>query len=93
MVAAAEHLRPADADRAVTSISALRWVRRRVKAIRSALLALVTLCPELFGCAPTLAALRARLGTMRVLVTLRALAARSLQAVPAPLGLLPRGRR
>ena len=53
----------------------MRWVRRRLKAIRSALLALVTLLPERLGCAPTLRALPIHLGVMRVLVTLRAVAA------------------
>lgn len=93
MVAAAEHLRPADAPRAVTSISAMRWVRRRVKSIRAALLALVTSCPELFGCDPTLHAMRAHLGTKRVLVRLRALAASSMHSLSPPLGLRTRGRR
>lgn len=93
MVAAAEHLRPADAPRAVTSISAMRWVRRRMKAVRAALLALVTLVPELFGCAATLRAMRIQLGVERVLVKLRALAASSMHSLSPPLGLSTRGRR
>ena len=92
MSAAAEELRPADADRAVTSISAMRWVRRRVKGVRSALLALVTLCPEVLGCVPTLSAMRAHLAVERVLVRLRALAAASMHALSPPLGLFARGR-
>ena len=91
-VAAAEQLRPADAPRAVTSISALRWVRRRVKPVRAALLALVTLCPELFGCAPTLRSMRAHLGVERVLVRLRAVGAASMHGLSPPLGLSTRGR-
>ena len=93
MVAAAEHLRPAEAARAVTSISAMRWVRRRVKRVRAALLALVTLCPELSGCAPTLRAMRAHLGVERVLVTLRAVAVAWMHGLSQPLGLSTRERR
>jgi hypothetical protein len=44
--------------------------------VRAALLGLVTLLPELFGCAPTLAAVRNRLGVAEALIALRALAAR-----------------
>lgn len=93
MAAAAELLRPADAARAVTSISALRWVRGRTKAIRLALLALRTLLPDVLGCAPTLRAMRAHLGVERLLVTLRSIGAAHLSALPAPLGLCARGRR
>lgn len=91
--AAAENLRPADDPRAVTSISAMRWVRRRMKAVLVALRALVTLVPELLGCAPTLHALRAHLGVERVLVRLRTLASSSIRALAPPLGLSARGRR
>jgi hypothetical protein len=93
MAAAAEELRPADARRAVTSISALRWVRRRVKAIGRALLALVTLLPDELGCVPTLGAIRTHLGVVRVLVALRQVGAAHLHALLPPLGLSPRGRR
>jgi hypothetical protein len=93
LAAAAEVLRPADAPAAVTSISAVRWVRRRVKLLRAALLALVTLLPELVGCMPTLSALRAHLGVDRVLVALRELARRHIYALSPPLGLSARGRR
>lgn len=93
MAAAAEVLRPADAPRAVTSISALRWVRRRVRAIGRALLALVTLLADELGCAPTLQAMRAHLGVERVLVTLRSVGVAHLHALSPPLGLSPRGRR
>lgn len=93
MAAAAEKLRPAEEAEAVTSTSALRWVRRRVLALRRILKALVTLLPETLSCDPTVIALRAHLGTERVLVTLRSIAATHLAALPAPLGLLPRGRR
>lgn len=90
---AAEATRPADAGRAVTSISAARWVRRRLRPILAALIALVTLLPELWGCAPTLAALRARLGQARVLVMLRELGRAHLHALSPPLGLHARAGR
>jgi hypothetical protein len=84
--AAAGQVRPADAEDAVTLPSALRWLRRRLLPMRAALLGLVTLLPELFGCAPTLAAVRERLGVAEALIALRALAARELAALAAPLG-------
>lgn len=93
VAAAAEIVRPARAERAVTSITAARWVRRRVRPIRAALLAIVTLVPELTGCAPTLKEIRIRLGVMRVLVALRELAAVHLSALAPPLGLRTHGRR
>lgn len=90
---AAETTRPADAGRAVTSISAARWVRRRRRPILAALLALVALLPELWGCAPTVAAIRTRLGKARVLVTLRELGREHLRALSPPLGLHARAGR
>lgn len=93
VAAAADALRPADAERAVTSISAARWLRRRLRPITAALLAIVTLVPELAGCAPTLAAIRTRLGITRVLVALRELASAHLGSLAPPLGLCPRGGR
>lgn len=93
IAAGAEALRPADAPRAVTSISAARWVRRRLRAVRAALLAVVTLAPELVGCAPTLEAIRTRLGVRRVLVVLRTLVSAHLGALAPPLGLCARGGR
>jgi hypothetical protein len=84
--AAAGQVRPADAEDAVTLPSALRWLRRRLLPVRAALLGLVTLLPELFGSAPTLAAVRERLGVAEALIALRALAARELAALPTPLG-------
>jgi hypothetical protein len=93
LAAAAETLRPDDDERAVTSISAARWLRRRLRPIAAALLAVVTLAPELVGCAPKLAVLRAHLGVDRVLVHLRHLACAHLGALAPPLGLCTRGRR
>lgn len=93
LVAAADTLRPADTEDAVTSISAARWLRRRLRPIRLALLALVTLVPELAHCAPTLTAIRARLGVARVLVALRDKARSHLGSLSPPLGVLARGGR
>ena len=91
--AAAGQVRPADVADAVTLPSALRWLRRRLSPVRSALLALVTLLPELFGCAPTIAGLRERLGVSSVLVSLRARAEQRLGALEAPLGFRARASR
>lgn len=93
VAAAAEALRPAEDEHAVTSISAARWVRRRRRAIRVALVALVTLVPALVGCVPTLAAIRAHLGVERALVALRQLAREHLGALAPPLGLCARAGR
>jgi hypothetical protein len=90
VAAAAEAARPDDAEHAVTSISAARWIRRRLRPIRAALLAIVTLVPELAGCAPTLVAIRERLGVTRVLAGLRELASAHLGALAPPLGLCAR---
>jgi hypothetical protein len=83
---AAGQVRPADEEGAVTLPSALRWLRRRLLPVRAALLGLVTLLPELLGCAATLAAVRERLGVQEALVVLRALGERALPALAAPLG-------
>lgn len=87
IASAVEHVHPAEAERAIGSVCAQRWLRRRVRAVRAALLAIVTLMPErLSGIAPTITALREALGTERVLVAVRCMAERHLSALPAPLG-------
>lgn len=87
IAAAVEQVYPAEAERAIGAVCALRSIRRRLRAVRAALLAIVTLVPErLRGIAPTITALRAALGTERVLVAIRGLAERHLGALPAPLG-------
>lgn len=93
IAAAADVLRPDDEEDAVTSISAARWVRRRLRPVAPALLALVTLVPELAGCAPTLAAIRVRLRIDRVLIHLRVLGREHVDALAPPLGLRARGGR
>ena len=90
--AAAERVRPAEAPEAVTLPSALRWLRRRLVAIHAALVAAVTLVPGLSGCAPTLGAVRERLGVSAALVALRTVAASHLVAMPSPVGFRTRGR-
>jgi hypothetical protein len=84
---AVEHVHPADAERAIGAVCAQRSLRRRLRAVRAALLAIVTLMPErLSGIAPTITALREALGTERVLVAVRCIAERHLGALPTPLG-------
>ena len=67
----------------------LRWLRRRRRGVRAALLALITLLPGQLGALAELCALRRELGTSRALVTLRELGAAHLQALPRPLGFAP----
>lgn len=67
--------------------SALRWVRRRLTVVRSLLAIVVPMVPHLLqGCAPTIVALRERLGSDGVLVPLRDLLDEHLGALAAPLG-------
>jgi hypothetical protein len=81
--AAADRLRSDD----ITLPSAMRWVRRRMAPVRSLLTIIVGLFPQrLLGCAPTIAALRARLACEQVLVLLREVAQAHLQALAYPLG-------
>lgn len=86
--AAVNIVHPAEAEDAVGLASAMRSIRRRLAAVRAALLAILTLMPERFeGCEPTLASFRAALdGPDGVLVGLREVARRHLGALPVPLG-------
>jgi len=69
----------------------LRWARRRVHAVHSALHLLRGLMPERFeGCRPRLEAFAERLGVSEALVALRAIAADLLHRLPSPLGFVPR---
>ena len=87
--AAADFLRPAD----ISLPSAVRWVRRRLVPVRAALLALVTLMPQLFaGCLPTVGEARRVLCTPKSLVALREVAQARLGALPPPLGFGPRAK-
>ncbi len=98
VVVAAEEARSveaaADALRtdAVELPGAVRWVRRRVRLVHDVLARIIGLIPDrLAGCAATMVAVRARLGSDRALMALRGLVARQLSALPAPLGFQPRG--
>ena len=87
IAAAVEVVHPADAPRAIGVVCATRSIRRRVRAVAAALLAVVTLLPERFmSVMPTLSAMRVVLGTDRVLAELRAITHQHLQALPAPFG-------
>ena len=91
IAAAVEQVHPADAERAIGPVCAQRSIRRRLRAVRAALLAVVTLLPDrLAGIAPTITALREALGTERVLVAVRCIAEPYLGALPTPLGLCNR---
>ena len=69
---------------------AMRWLRRRVLLVQQALRVVIGLLPQhLAGCRAELTACRQRLDSQAVLVALRSLAARSLPALPAPLGFRP----
>lgn len=84
---AVDEVHPPDADDFVGLACALKSIRRRVSAVRAALLAIATLLPERFaGVRPTLAAFREALGVPRVLALLREIAERHLSALPVPLG-------
>ena len=91
VTAALEAVHPAEGDGAIDLQGALRSMRRRVRAVHAALLAIITLMPEWFsGTQPTIEGLRTALSTDRVLVALRELAAGHLPALPAPLGFAAR---
>lgn len=87
IAAAVDAVHPSDADDAVGLVCALRSIRRRVSAVRSALIAIATLMPERFaGVRATLAGFREVLACERVLVVVRELAERHLGGLPVPLG-------
>jgi hypothetical protein len=71
----------------ISLLGALRWVRRRILPIRSALTMLIDLMPSLFAvCDPTLASFCCTLNARPVLPELRQLAEPFLQVLPPPLG-------
>jgi hypothetical protein len=88
---AADELRPADADDAVTLGAAVAWLRLRVASVARTIATVLGLMPDRFrGASPRVRSFRERLSTMRVLVALRGICERYLYALPAPLGLNPR---
>jgi len=87
--AAADRLRPD-----IELPGAVRWTRRRVRAVHRALTALRGVLPEQFASCPLkLDAFAERLGVEVVLPELRAVAAEFLPQLPAPLGFRARARR
>jgi hypothetical protein len=85
--------RPAAAADAVTLGAAVAWLRRRIAWVRALLVTVAGLFPERFaGVERTVRGFRGRLGSSRVLVTLRGICALHLHALPRPLGLNPRLR-
>ena len=66
---------------------AARWLRRRIRLVARALAAVRGLRPDRFlGCAATVPAFRAPLGTDAALAWLREIAAPQLPALPTPVG-------
>ena len=66
---------------------AMRWLRRRIRLVRRALVEARSLLPaHLAGCPATVLGLRGRLGADAALLRLREVAAPQLPALPAPLG-------
>lgn len=72
---------------------AVRWVRRRLGAVRMVLLAILTLMPGRLGSEPRLGAVRKVLGTDHVLVRLREIGATHLGSLAPPVGFGARPRR
>ena len=66
---------------------AIRWVRRRLNAVRATLIPLIGLMPKRFStCQPTLGSFRETLGVELVLPALRQIVTDQLQAFPPPVG-------
>ncbi|MDZ7753339.1 MAG: hypothetical protein U5S82_17270 [Gammaproteobacteria bacterium] len=81
--AAADSLRTDD----ISLPAAIRWTRRRVQRVHTALRILFDLIPEcLCGCQPTVSALRQWLGVEWVLPEVREIAAMYLGVLPSPVG-------
>ena len=80
----AEEIRPD-----IETQGALRWIRRRVSAVRATLVICAGLLP-LAGTPRTLEGFRVTLGAEAVLPELRVLAAEHLHALPPPVGFGPR---
>ena len=84
--AAANALRTDD----VTLTTALRWIRRRTRLVRTALTNVVSLLPDLcLGTAPTIHGFRLLLAGESVLLPFRGIAVLHLADLPRPLGFRP----
>ena len=84
--AAADALRPDD----VTLPTALRWTRRRVRMVYTALTVVVSLLPDLcLGTSPTIESFRILLGCETALIALREATFVHLPELPRPLGFRP----
>ena len=84
--AAANALRTDD----VSLATALRWIRRRTRLVRTTLTAVVSLLPDLcLGTAPSIHAFRLLLVSESVLMVLREITALHLAGLSRPLGLRP----
>ncbi|MFQ5760477.1 MAG: hypothetical protein ACE5HM_05840 [Acidiferrobacterales bacterium] len=71
---------------------AIRWVRRRIAMVQRCLLLVIGLLPEqLSRCPAEIGAVRARLATPWVLMSLREHVAAQLPALPSPVGFSPHG--
>jgi hypothetical protein len=82
--AAASELRPD-----IELPGAVRWVRRRLGPVRSALVVIATLMPGTLPAVVDLPAVQAHLGTQCALMNLRGQAERYLGSIRWPLGLRP----
>ena len=71
---------------------AVRWVGRRLRGVRAALLALMTLLPGRLGNKVDLMAVREELVTERALLAMREIGAAHLSVLVRPLGFLSPGR-
>jgi hypothetical protein len=86
--AAADTLRPDD----VTLPTALRWVRKRVRLVHTALTVVLGLLPDIcLGAAPTIESFRILLSCETVLMALRDITSVHLPGLPRPLGFRPLG--
>ncbi len=82
---AADELRPD-----IELPGALRWVRRRILLVRTTLVILTELFPNLFvGCNITLSSFRSALSVVKILSGFRELAGSHLYSIPPPVGFGP----
>lgn len=89
LTAAVDVVHPPGATDAIGLAGALRSMRRRVRAVHRALLAVATLLPDLLArVAPTVTGFRSALGCSPVLRVVREMAERHLASLPTPLGFL-----